>query len=490
MRAAIVVLLLLLANALVAAEKPGGNAAAGAPAVAVPQTAAGKLLEEWLTALNAADGEALRKFAETRYTPEARGGRSPAAIAEGQFGSRQSSGGFDVAAIEESSADRLVVILRSRGVFTRYNRLSLKLAEPDRPLIAERRVAPAPPPAGANDGRKPAAEFAKEVERKLEKLTADGQFSGAALIAKDGVAVWQRAFGLRDREKNAPATLETRFRLGSMNKMFTSVAIAQLVEAGKLKFSDTLATVLPDYPNKEVAQKITIDQLLTHTSGLGNIFGPKFFETKDRLHTISDYLPLFVDAPLAFEPGQRWSYSNAGFIVLGLIIEKLSGQSYYDYVEQHIFAPAGMTATSSVPKTERREDIAVGYMRDPAGKLVPNWETMPYRGMSAGGGESTVGDLMRFAEALRSHKLLSRETTELITTGKVEDQPGGTSKYAYGFSERISNGRRIVGHNGGAPGMNADLSILWNEGYSVVVLANLDPTVAQDAAAYIADRLL
>jgi hypothetical protein len=111
--------------------------------------------------------------------------------------------------------------------------------------------------------------------------------------------------------------------------------------------------------------------------------------------------------------------------------------------------------------------------------------------MSAGGGESNAADLLRFANALRGYKLLSREMTELITTGKVEEQPGsGPSRYAYGFSDRLANGTRVVGHNGGAPGMNAELSILWNEGCTVIVLANFDPPVAQDAAQYIADRLI
>jgi CubicO group peptidase (beta-lactamase class C family) len=455
--------------------------------VAVPDTTAGKLLNEWLAAYNAGDEEGLRKFAESRYTPDARGGRPAAAIAEGQMQSRGSSGGYDVAKITESSPASLTAVLRSRGPFTRYVALTLKLTAPDQPLLAERKAAPASLEGEVQ--RIPAAELAKEIERKLDEMTARDQFAGTALIAKDGKPIWQKAFGLRDREKNAPAELSTRYRLGSMNKMFTGVAIAQLVQAGKLKFSDKLGAVLTDYPNKEVAAKITIEQLLTHTSGLGDIFGPKFFQTKDELRTLSDYLPLFVDEPLRFEPGTRWSYSNAGFIVLGLIIEKLSGQSYYDFVERNVYARAGMTATSSVPKTERLDDIAVGYMRDPAGKLVPNWETMPYRGMSAGGGESNLVDLMRFATALREGKLLSREMTELVTTGKVET-PSGGGKYAYGFDDRRANGLRVVGHNGGAPGMNADLSILWENGYTIVVLANVGPTAAQEAAQYIAERLL
>ena len=485
MRRAVVVLLLLIANIVFASEKAGDSRASHR--VAVPSTTAGRLLDEWLTAYNAADREALRKYSETRFTPEARKGQSPDAFAEAQVESRANSGGYDVLKVEELSPTHLAAVLKSRGTWTRYVRMSLTLAAADRPLLAERTVGPAPLPA---EEKKAAAGLAQEIDRKLDELAQKDEFSGVALIAKGGAPVWQKAYGMQDREKKIPVNLETRFRLGSMPKMFTSVAIAQLVEAGKLRFTDNLADVWPDYPNKDVAQKVTIHHLLTHTSGLGDIFGPAFFEKKDALRDLADYLPLFVDKPLQFQPGSKWSYSNAGYIVLGLIVEKLSGQSYYDYVQQHIYEPAGMMNSGNTPKTEQPENLAIGYTKFRSAELAPNFETLPYRGMSAGGGESNAGDLLRFASALRSYKLLSREMTELITTGKVEDQPGSGGKYAYGFGERIVDGRRFVGHNGGAPGMNAELSMLWNEGYDVIVLANLDPPVAQAAALFIADRLL
>ncbi len=439
MKRAVAVLLLLIANILFASSR-----------VTPPDTAPGKLLQEWLAAYNAADAAALRQFAEQRYTLEARGERSAEEIAEAQMQGRQTTGGLDLVRVESSSPVELAVIVRAKSAFPRMNRLSLKVSEPDPSLLVERKSVVVPPSSEELDNRKAPAEFAKEIDAKFGGLAQKDEFSGAALIARDGQTIWQQAYGFQDREKQVPANLETRFRLGSMNKMFTSVAIAQFVEAGKLKFKDTLRTALPDYPNKEIAQQITIEQLLTHTSGLGDIFGPGFFEKKDSIREHKDYLPLFVDKPLQFEPGARFSYSNAGFIVLGLVIEKFSGQSYYEYVKQHIFDPAGM---------------------------------------AAGGGESNVGDLLRFANALRGYKVLSRETTELITSGKVGDQPGNSSKYAYGFADRNANGRRTVGHSGGAPGMNGSLNILWDEGYTVIVLANVDPTVAQDAAEFIADRL-
>lgn len=475
MKRAVVVLLLLIANAVFGNSR---DAALDSPA--------GKLFAEWLAAYNAADGAALRKFAETRYTPEARQGRTASDIAEGQLESREASGGYDVADAQNADGT-LAVTLKSRGSFTRFVKLSLKVN--DAQLITERKVSGAAPPSDTA-WRRPADELAKELDGKLEELRAKDQFSGVALIAKDGKPVWQKTYGMQDREQQILINLDTRFRLGSMNKMFTSVAIAQLVEAGKFKFTDTVAAVLPDYPNKEIAEKITVEQLLTHSSGLGDIFTPAFAEKRESLRELRDYLPLFVDQALRFEPGKGRSYSNAGFIVLGLIVEKHSGKSYYDFVQERIYDVAGMSSTSSIPFKERPPNIAVGYMRGADGKLMPNWGTMPYRGMSAGGGESTAGDLLRFANALRGYKLLSPEMTELITSGKPEPDGSGPSSYAYGFADRKAGARRIVGHNGGAPGMNADLSILWNEGYTVAVLANVDPTVAQDAAEYAANRLL
>ena len=176
--------------------------------------------------------------------------------------------------------------------------------------------------------------------------------------------------------------------------------------------------------------------------------------------------------------------------MLGLVVEKLSGRSYYDYVQKHIYDAAGMKLSGSVPKTEKVPNLAVGYMKQPpAGQLVSNWETLPWRGMSAGGGDSTAGDLLRFAEALRNHKLLGRQLTETVVTGKTQPGPNADSKYAYGFEDDLVAGHRVVGHGGGAPGMNGQLDIYLDNGYTVVVLANLDPPVAQNVTGYIRERL-
>jgi CubicO group peptidase (beta-lactamase class C family) len=321
----------------------------------------------------------------------------------------------------------------------------------------------------------------KELESLLDKATAADAFSGAVLVARNGVPVFKKAYGMANREQRVANRTDTKFNLGSMNKMFTSVAIAQLAERGKLSFDDTIARHLPGYPNKEVAAKVTIHHLLTHTSGLGNYMSAEWLEKRAEIKTPADLLPYFAQAPLKFAPGASWQYSNAGFVVLGLIVEKLSGQSYYDYVRSHVFKPAGMSDTDSYESAREVANMAVGYTHmgedgrgRPSNPLRPNTSWLPFRGSPAGGGYSTLDDMLRFDRALRTHKLLSAKFTELITTGKV-DAP--FDKYAYGFGDHRVNGKRYVGHNGGAPGIAAQFQSYTDTGYTLVVLANYDPPV-------------
>lgn len=484
-RAAMLAALMLSFSSILIAQ----NAAATSPASAASKAEEHlRVLRLHMEAFNAADAEGLKKFAAEHLSD--RRGQPPERVAEMELRFRRAEGAFDLHEVERNTETELVAVLKTRGEFPSYARMVWKFDASNPSLVTSRDLDQTDTPASAVGQKRTAEELAKEVDAKLSRLAADDKFSGAVLIAKDGRPVWQKAYGYADRDAKTPNNLDTRFRLGSMNKMFTSVSVAQLVQAGKLKYTDTVADLLPDYPNKEVARKITVHQLLTHTSGLGDIFGPEFRKTKDSLREIKDFLPLFVNKPLLFEPGTDFSYSNGGFIVLGLIIEKASGQSYYDYVQKHVYDVAGMKASGSFPKTEKVANLAVGYTRrNDEGKLVDNWDTLPWRGMSAGGGDSTVGDLLRFAEALRKHNLLNAELTETVITGKTQPGPNANRKYAYGFEENFVSGHRIVGHGGGAPGMNGMLDVLMDNGYTVIVLANLDPPAAQNVAAYISERL-
>jgi D-alanyl-D-alanine carboxypeptidase len=245
--------------------------------------------------------------------------------------------------------------------------------------------------------------------------------------------------------------------------------------------------LLPGYPNAAIASRVTIHQLLTHTGGTGDIFGPEFDRRRLQLRTLDDYLKLYGARAPEFEPGSRWDYSNYGFVLLGAILERLSGKSYYDLVEASVYRPAGMSATGSLPEEEAVPERAIGYTHEKIGDpWLPNDDTLPYRGTSAGGGYSTAGDLLRFANALGAHRLLDAEHTRLLTTGKV-DTPG-SARYAYGFFDVDAAGLHWFGHGGGAPGMSSDLTICYS-GYTIVVLSNLDPPAAMRVAAFIRRRL-
>ena len=302
----------------------------------------------------------------------------------------------------------------------------------------------------------------------VQKLSDTNHFSGVVLIAKDGEPVLSRAFGLADIASKTPNTMDTKFNIGSINKLFTKTAIAQLAEAGKLSPDDTIRKHLPDYPSP-VADKITIQQLVDHRSGLGDIFGDRYDAAPPaKLRELSDFLPLFADKPLQFEPDKGQGYSNAGYIVLGLIIEKLTGEKYRDYVQHHVFDPAGMKSTGFWAIDETVANRATGYTKrskhEDLKERRPNTATLPGRPSSAGGAYATAGDLLRFMKALESKKLASEKWTNWI------------------FSSRFETvGRPALGLGGGAPGLNTAVE-LGGDGWIAIAMSNYDPPSAMVVA--------
>ena len=322
------------------------------------------------------------------------------------------------------------------------------------------------------------------LSARAGELARADEFSGAVLVARHGKVLLQDAWGRADRESGTSNTPGTRFRIGSMNKMFTAVATLQLVEAGKLALDDPIGKHLPDYPNKDVASKVTVRHLLTHTGGTGDIFGPEFERNRLRLREHGDYVKLYGSRGLMDEPGARFEYSNYGFVLLGALIERVSGVSYHDYVHDHVFRRAGMTSTGSLPESVDVPDRAVGYMRSsPAGGAwTPNTDTLPWRGTAAGGGYSTVGDLLRFAQALRAGRLISKATLAEATRPHQQ-------QYGYGFGVQGEGRLRSYGHGGGAPGMNGELWVFPRLGYVVVSLSNLDPPAASELVEFFTLRM-
>ncbi|HKP86137.1 MAG TPA: serine hydrolase domain-containing protein [Blastocatellia bacterium] len=468
------------------------------PAAEVPATPVGKLGRAFIEAINSGNKTAQASFITSSFSESALKQASADEYLANFQKLYSQSGGFDVMAVMPSqNPDELRLRLKSkRGSRWVMFITRLDKAQPERLDGFGLRLVSDPESEKANawsEAKMDEAGVTKEIERHVERAAAEDRFSGVVLVAKGERLIFNKAYGMAERGFGAANKLDTKFNLGSMNKMFTSVAIAQLVEAGKLAYDDTLAKVLPEYPNKQVAEKITIHQLLTHTSGLGDFFKPEFFQNREKYKNPTDYFPIFANDPLRFEPGKGWSYSNAAFVVLGAVVEKVSGQSYFDYVRDHVFIPAGMKDTASYAADEVVPNLAIGYTRfggdDPLG-LEPrraNYMSLPLKGSPAGGGYSTAPDLLRFAQALRARKLLGAELTEKVTGGKV-DTPWGL-KYSYGFMDEAVGGKSVRGHGGGAPGINSDLKIFWDGSYTVIVMGNYDPPAAQDLAGKITQFL-
>jgi D-alanyl-D-alanine carboxypeptidase len=436
----------------------------------------------WLDAFNSADRERIRQFLATTY---------PARNVEGEMAFRSQTGGFELRALEQASPTSVTGLVQERDgdTFARFT-IVVEPAEPHR--ITTLRLGVVPRPAEFAVPRLSEAELIAALREKLAKDAAADRFAGTVLLARieNGTArtLFTGAYGLADRDRSVANTLDTRFRIGSMNKMFTAVSILQLVQVGKIKLTDPLGKYIPDYPNRNLASKVTIHHLLTHTGGTGDIFGPQFSARRLELRTLDDYIALYGQRDVAFEPGSRWAYSNYGMILLGAVIERVSGKSYYDYVAENIYGPAGMTRSGSEPEDQAVGERSIGYTRQQgAAGWAPNTNTLPYRGTAAGGGYSTVGDLVKFAEALMNHRLLNREHTDLLITGKVDT--GNGSQYAYGFQDARRDGVGYIGHGGGAPGMNGDLRVYPASGYVVAVLSNLDPPAASRIATFTDLRL-
>jgi len=438
---------------------------------AVGEGPALKVFNAWLAAFNSGDAAQYKAF-DDAYKPA----RSLSTLAQ----ARQQTGGFVLLRVESVDATKVVALLKEKQS-ENVARMELLVTADDPPKMVSARLNLVPPPPDVAPARLTQSEAVAALNRQIDESVRADQFSGAVLVAQNGKVLIERGAGDADRERNVPVSPTTKFRNGSMNKMFTSVATLQLIEAGKLALDDTVGKYLTDYPNKDIAGKVTIRQLLTHTGGTGDIFGPDYARERLNLKSVGDYVKLYgARAPL-FAPGAEFRYSNYGYLLLGAIIEKVSGMSYYDYVQKHIYAVAGMTDTGSQPESEPVANRAVGYMeRD--GKLAPNTDTLPWRGSPAGGGYSTVGDMMRFANALQSGKLISKAMFAQATTPHLQG-------YGFGFGMRGEGDWKYFGHTGGAPGQNGELRIYPAFGYVVVALSNFDPPAAGRMVDFTSARL-
>ncbi|WP_162606466.1 serine hydrolase domain-containing protein [Jiangella asiatica] len=395
------------------------------------------------------------------------------------------TGGFTLHSTEQDTDTTFVGIVRSRarGI---HARVSVDVTPREPWQVTRFDIHDLPSPPGTAVERETEAAALSHLSQRLTDATAADQFSGVMLVHRRGLPVFGQAHGLADREHGIGNTMDTRFSIASMGKMFTGVAVLQLVQAGEIELEATLDDYVPDYPNRDLASAVTVHHLLTHTGGAGDFFGPELPRIWHELDTVDAYVRHFGHLGPEFEPGSRWVYSNYGFVLLGLLIEQVSGQGYAEYIADHVFGPASMRDTTFEPE-RNVPGHATAYSRTSVAlPWQPVTDRHDYPGSPAGGAYSTAGDMARFAAALLDNRLLDAEHTELVTTGKVTARGGA---YAYGFVDVTENGTRWFGHTGGNNGINSELRIYPESGYVLVGLSNLDPPAAAMVMRYAGDRL-
>lgn len=451
-----------------------------------PNTPAGSHLKAFIEAFNTGNRETWTTFINEHVRP---GGRPLADRLEAYGGIFADCGGFDLHSIRTGDSELDITALcktRKPNAETEWMEISPICDSLPPHLIIGIRFEPGLAPMDLPDRALTDAEINQRLNDILGEQAKADRFSGTVLIARGDKVIAQGAWGEASQRYHVSNNIETKFNLGSMNKMFTALAIGQLVEKGKLRFDTKLGDVLTDFPDKDAAAKVTVSHLLTHSSGIGDFFSEEFDKNAHLIYSLSDFLPFITDKPLAFEPGAQFSYSNGGFIVLGLIIEKVTGQNYFDYIRENIYKQAGMTNSDHYDLEIPIENLAIGYtrmsMRGPdEGPRRENYYRHPPRGGgSAGGGYSTVVDLHKYARALAADKIVTRAIRDSLWT--LHSQMGPEMGYGYGFGvERMETGYLSVGHNGGAPGITASFHYFPELDLTVTALGNYD-MVAENAA--------
>lgn len=453
------------------------------------------LLEQLVDVLAAGDQSAYERFVQKNY--------APAALAEYDAEDQASSlariytdtGGFTVERIVGETAEWVQAEARDRIIGTRYCLTLNRSRVGGRDFITDFSTRGLYPAGPTLDTPTP-DELVRTIGTLAQKYAEREVFSGVILVANGDEVIFKKAYGPASIAHGTPVTLDTRLNIASIGKSLTGVAIAQLVDAGKLSYDDTVGKVLPDYPDQDVRDKVTVRRLLSHTSGLGPkdyYEGPLWAALRSRLRSVPDYMKLVVGTPLGSEPG-KYLYSNSGYVLLGAIIERLSAQSYYDYVRDHIFKPAGMTRSFYHELDQENRDIAVpltnlfnkgdenyvyrlGQPRNAIYELAA-------KGGPQGGAFVTADDLFAFERALRDGKLISPARFKEMTTAQSPSGAGagglvGDVREGLGVEVVRQNGHTFFGHTGGDLGVASMLYWYPDAGYTTIILSNRDPRAAR-----------
>lgn len=444
----------------------------------IPLTPAGNRLKESLDLINSGNIAKIRDYIPNNFTRDFIKLFGEERLFDVYYGFFEKYGGLEFHKAKKSSPHRIVGVHRCRLTGSGYlfgltvkprpphkihGMTILPLAHPDEPdslesLTEEEKIG--------------------MLESFMDRLGGAKVFSGAILLAKEGNVLFKKAYGLASRGYNIPNHIDTKFNLASLNKMFTAVAVAQLCERRKMSFDDPIGKHLSiDWISRDIGNKVRIKHLLSHTSGIGGgdnnlTYLEESFKRKFR--RIDDYKYFTANAKLKFEPGSKFLYSNIGAHLLGPIIEKVSGEDYYQYLQSHIFGPAGMSNTAFYELDRPEPDVAIGYVKEYEDEKFiwrNNVLACQIKGTPAGGAYATVDDLLKFERALKNNTLVSEKSREILFTAKKELN---ASSYGYGFRVRQFNQHRKVGHTGGYIGINNHFSMYLNNGYTVIILSNVD----------------
>jgi CubicO group peptidase (beta-lactamase class C family) len=450
----------------------------------LPDSAIGRIMRTWFEVVNGGKEDEIRSFVEGNFSTNAFKYQQSAEQYTALFVKLyQQSGGLEIVRVTPNNGVQPMTILTRSRIGDRYARITAGMDSEENKLAGMGVDKAESPNAVKLDSiAEPLSQkkMLAAIEQYLDQRSAAGDLSGVVLIAKDDQILFQKAYGFADREAAKRNTIETKFHIASVGKMFTAVAIGQLVKAGKLSFDDTVAKVLPEYPNQEIARKVTIRQLLTHSAGLGTFFESPGFVKGKTYRSSTEEIEVYKDEKLFFEPSTRWRYSNAGYSLLGAIIEHVSGKTYLEYIRENILNPVGMKDTYTNSPGKPAPGSSVFYTQSPTDPLglepfTPNKALAGSVGNSFGGGLSTAPDMFKFLRAYRTGKLVGDQMTQAMVSDKVNVNPSGSQRDGYGIFETESNGEFVRGHSGGS---RTDVQILWNSGYTVVIMTNAIPPAA------------
>jgi len=440
----------------------------------LPEGQKGARVRSLIEVINSGEPDRVKRFLDQECTGEFRGIVPMEEHLSAFLGFLRDTDGIEFYSVRTYTPERpdeTVVIVKDRSLGSFWG-LSFRFGESPKFPVAGIGFDSARPPVGLSEPPLTEKEAVDEIRALMAGLNKRRWFSGALLIAKGSDVLLTEVGGEASKAFHVPNNIDTKFNLGSMNKMFTATAVARLVEAGKLSFDDPISRYVDEtWLPKSVTDKITVRHLITHTSGLGSYFNKTYVKSsRDLFRTLDDYKPLIKDDKPAFTPGEKFQYSNTGMFLLGVVIEKLTGEDYFEHIRKAIYGPAGMTSSDCYEMDHPVENLAIGYSPDFSSPY--KWQNNLYKhvlkGGPAGGGFSTVKDLHKFALALLAGKLVSKSMRETMWT----DFKG--ANYGYGFAVAQGPGGKVVGHSGGFDGINSRLDIYVDTGYIVAVMSNIE----------------